>query len=156
MNYVGYMLGNFLLSAWLWQVTFDWFHPIITGIVMFLMLRLVFRAKRSTALLVSMSAQLFALCLFGLIVQGFVVNTLQWTYQPLEPDQASRLLDELYASFSVMVLYIALQSLYFALGKLRYHYRLMPYLVLVVISNGIGFSFSYVFIRMAMLWHYVG
>ena len=155
MDYVVRMIGDFLLSAWLWQITFDWFHPMVTGIVMFLMLSMIMRVKRAPALVISIGAQLFAIGVFGIGVVYGIVYALDWMYEPTQALDALAIRDELFASFSVAFIYAVLQSFYFVVLSLWWRCTLLPYLIIVAVSNSIGMLLSYVLTRMVIMWHYV-
>lgn len=151
--YLFNIMCDFLLAAWLWHMTFDWFHPLVTGIVMFFMMRLVMRKKRLVSLWVSSSAQFFAMMFFFLVVIGGLIHGLSWNF---EPHYVPRAPDEFYASLSVALIYIIFQTIYFALGRIWCTYKLLPYFFIVVISNSVGMIFGYVLARMAIAWSYVG
>ncbi len=80
MNVLKYV-GDFILSSWIWQFTFDWFHPVITGIIMFFMMRIIMRRSRTNAFVVSLSTQLIGLGLLSFVAIGLVVHMFGW-----EPD----------------------------------------------------------------------
>ncbi len=149
-------LGDFFLSAWLWNITFDWFHPIITGVIMFLMMRIVLRKKRVPSLIVTTGAQLFSfVCLLGL-VNGILVNALNWTYEPFDDARyALSMMNELYASLSLGLVYAIFQTIYFFVGRIFWQYNAIAYTLIAWISNGIGMLLSYFLIRMVILWQYV-
>jgi len=147
-------IGNFFLSAWIWNFTFDWFHPVITGIGMFLILRLIFRRSRIHALAISFLAQVFAFSALLLITMG-LSEYLQWHYDPLHPKVALAAMNSFYASLQLALVYILLHTIYFTVGHFIWRYNLHSFLVMVVLSNGIGFALSYMFIEMARVWYYV-
>lgn len=153
---IGYALGDFFLSAWLWNITFDWYHPIITGMIMFLMMRIVLRKKRIPALLVTIGAQLFAfVCLF-VLVSGLLVHALNWTYEPFDDARyALSMMNELYASLCLGLVYAIFQTIYFFGGRFFLQYNSIAFVLITWISNGIGMLISYLFIRMVILWQYV-
>jgi len=153
---IGKMLGDFLLSAWLWNITFDRFHPIVTGFVMFCLVRMVLRQKRMRALAISVGAQFFALCVLTVkVVCGFI-NWIDWRYEPLHAHEAIPMMSVLYPCLAVGVLYGAFQSLFFIGGRLFFRYDLSKLLIITWVSNGIGAFISYTLINMIELWYYVG
>ena len=148
-------IGDFFLSAWLWHRTFDWFHPVIAGIVMFFMLRIVLRRKRVPSLCIALGAQLFAFLALDLLVTYFLIEALNWTFEPLsDPRYAFAIVQMLYGSLSVGLIYAFFQSLYFLGGRLFLHYNAIAFCMVAWISNGIGMLISYLFIRMFVLWQY--
>ena len=147
-------VGDFFLSAWIWNLTFDWFHPVLTGIVMFLILRLIFRRARLHALVISFMAQIFSFGALTLIAMG-LTEYLQWRYDPLHSKVALAAMNTFYASLSLTLVYALLHAIYFTVGHIIWRYNLHAFLVMVLLSNGIGFALSYMFIEMAKVWYYV-
>ena len=147
-----HMLGDFLLSAWLWNVTFDWFHPFFTGIILFLMFRVIMRKKRIKSFLVSFGAQLTAFVILNLIVVYGLMGALHWQYELIY--ERYPILNELSASLSVGIVYAIFQSLYFVFGKALWEFNLFAYLIMTWISNGIGMLLSYFFIRLVIMCQY--
>lgn len=147
-------IGDFFLSAWIWNLTFDWFHPVITGIIMFLVLRLIFRRKRLRALSISFLAQVFSFGLLTLIAMG-LTEYMKWRYDPLDAKVALVALNTFNASLSLALVYTLFQAIYFTVGHFIWRYNLQAFLVMVLLSNGIGFTLSYMFIEMAKVWYYV-
>lgn len=147
-------VGDFFLSAWIWNLTFDWFHPVITGIFMFLIFRVIFRRTRLHALVSSFIAQIFSFGLLTLIAMG-LSEYLQWQYEPLAPRVALATMNTFYASLYVALVYVLFQAVYFTVGHLIWRYNLYSFMVMVLLSNGIGFALSYMFIEMARVWYYV-
>lgn len=154
MNVILKSIGNFFLSAWIWNLTFDWFHPVVTGFSMFLILRLIFRRTRLHAMVISVMAQLWAFGGLMFIIMG-LSEYLQWHYDPLHPKVALAAMNTFYASLQLALVYTLFQVLYFILGKIIWRYNLHAFLVMVFLSNGIGLTLSYMFIQMAKAWYYV-
>jgi hypothetical protein len=154
MNGILKPIGDFFLSAWIWNLTFDWFHPVITGISMFLILRLIFRRARLHALLISFIAQVVAFGLIALVGMG-LTEYLQWHYEPVHSKIALAAMNSFYASLKLALVYTLFQSIYFSVGHIIWRYNLHAFLVMVFLSNGIGFTLSYMFIEMAKVWYYV-
>ncbi len=148
-------LGDFFLSAWIWNITFDWFHPIITGITMFLLLRFTMRRKRIKSIAISIGAQVFAFALLSVIVVGGLVCCWEWSYAPTDAHEAIKLLSIAYASISLGLIYTLFHMIFFSIGFLLWRYNLIAFVVLSLISNGVGIMLSYMMIRMVELWYYV-
>ncbi len=147
-------IGDFFLSAWIWNLTFDWFHPAVTGFFMFLILWILLRRSAARSLSMSLLAQLFAGAVLSLIVVG-LTEYLNWSYDPLDAKVAIATMNVFTASLSVALIYALLHAIYFTIGYIIWRYNLHSFLVMVVLSNGLGFLFSYMFIRMVRVWYYV-
>ena len=154
MNGIVKAIGDFFLSAWIWNLTFDWFHPAVTGTIMFLILRLIFRRIRLHALMISFIAQLFAFGAIALVGMG-LTEYLQWYYEPVHSKIALAAMNSFYASLKLALIYTLFQAIYFTVGHIIWRYNLHAFLVMVFLSNGIGFALSYMFIEMAKVWYYV-
>lgn len=149
-------LGDFFLSAWLWHITFDWFHPLVTGIIMFLMMRILLRRKRIPSLLITTGAQCFSFICLYILVDCFLVKAFHWTYEPFDDVRyALSMMNELYASLCLGLVYAIFQSIYFFIGRFFWRYNSIAFAMIAWISNGVGMLLSYLFIRMVIVWHYV-
>ncbi len=152
--YVANWVGNLILSAWIWHMMFDWMHPVVTGIVMFFICRIFLRRSRQRSFLISASAQLWAfVCLTGIIYSD-ILDELDLHYDMLPDYQAISMLNELYPSLALALLYALFQTLYFALGRIIFQYRLSSFVITAWASNGIGFASSVMMIRMVQYWYY--
>lgn len=146
------IIGDCVLSAWIWSFTFDWFHPIVAGCTMFVILRVIVRRARVNALMISSGAQIVAL----LVLTAFVVymsEGLQWRYEPID-ECVGILMGEFVASLVVGFLYTCIQTIYFLIGRLFFTYNLLVLLIVTVLSNLIGVFGSYVLLRMSEIWYY--
>lgn len=147
-------IGNFFLSAWIWNITSDWFHPIITGIVMFLILRLIFWRARLYALTISFMAQVFAFGLLSLIAI-VLADYLHWQYDPVDAKVAVAVMNSFYASLFLASSYTLFHLVYFTVGHFIWRYNLSAFFAMIFLSNGMGFVLSYMFVEMAKAWYYV-
>ncbi len=147
-------IGDFFLSAWIWNLTFDWFHPVITGCVMFLIVRIIFRRGTLHSLFISFLAQAVTITILSIIAMG-LSDYLQWRYDPVDAKVAIAMLNVFYASLSLAIIYTIVQLIYFAVGHFIWRYNLYAFLVMTVLSNTIGFVMSYMFIQMVRVWYYV-
>ena len=148
-------IGNFILSAWIWNMTFDWFHPMMTGFVMFLCIWLIFRRSIFHALWMSICAQLVVIGVLSGAVM-LLSHMLNWQYEPLVAKVAITQFNTLSASISLACVYTVVQLFYFAFGALFWRYNIRAFLVMTVLSNALGFALSYMFIQMVRAWYYVG
>jgi hypothetical protein len=148
------MIGDFILASWLWQFTADWFHPVVTGIVMFLLMRMVLRRPRIRSLIISFLAQLFALAMLSIIAVGLLVHIFQWEFDPESLQQAQTAL--FYPSLGLALLYALFQTLFFLLGSFFWSANVRSYVVISWISNGLGAMISYLCIRMVEMMNYTG
>lgn len=155
MNYVIKSIGDWLLSAWIWNITFDWFHPFFTGIIMFCLLRFVMYQQRLKSLLITATAQFFAFGLLWVKVAFVQATIFGWQYEPLQVADAVNMMQVLLPSISLGIIYAVFQSLFFILGRFFWRYNLFAYLVMTWLSNSIGSFLSYMFIRMIEVWYYV-
>ncbi len=149
-------VGDFILSSWIWQFTADWFHPVITGIVMFLMLRLIMRRSRLRSLWISLTAQLVALGLLTIIAIGILVHLFGWEFAPIDPHEGIKQISAFAPSIYLGVLYAIFQSCMFIFGAFFWEINLIGYLLISWMSNGIGAILSYMFISMAEVMKYTG
>ncbi len=149
-------MGDFLLTNWIWNITFDIYHPIVTAIIMFCLLRFMLHRRRLESLAISIIMQVFAFGLLTIeVVFGFI-RVLQWQYDPLPADQAMEMMGVLMPSLWVGLIYALFQSLFFIMSRALWRFNLKKYLLMTWISNGCGALISYMLINMVELYYYIG
>ncbi len=149
-------IGDFLLSTWLWHITFDWFHPIVTGIVMFCLLRFVMRRPRVPSFVMSSGLQLSTFGVFSGNIIFILIRWLGWHYQGLNAEEAMYMLNPLVPSLWVGLVYALIQSLFLLIGRCLRRFNLQSFLVLTWVSNSIGAMISYMLINMVEIYYYIG
>ncbi len=149
-------LGDWILSLWIWQFTADWFHPVITAIVMFFMLRVVMRRSRSRSFLIAIGSQLVALALLSLIAIGVLVHIFGWEFEPMDPYEAVKQITLFAPSLGLGIAYAVLQSAVFIIGAFFWEINVIGYITISWLSNGIGAMLSYMLISMVEIMKYQG
>ncbi len=156
MNAITKWIGDFLLTSWIWNITFDVYHPFVTGIVMFCLLRFMLHRRRLESLAISLIVQLFAFGLLTAEVVFGVIRMLGWQYEPLPTEEAMNMMHVLVPSLWVGILYAIFQSLFFMIGRCIWRFNLKRFLVMTWISNGCGAIISYMLINMVEVYYYIG
>lgn len=156
MNRIVRIIGDTILSSWIWQFTADWFHPVVTGIVMFFLLRITMRRSRSRSLLISFVAQIVAAGMLTIIAIGVLVHIFGWEFAQMDPYEGVKQITIFTPSILLGLLYAIFQSLLFVLVSFFWQINLVGYIVVSWISNGIGAILSYLFISMVEIMKYTG
>lgn len=148
------IVGDYFLSAWIWSFTFDWFHPIITGVTMFLIFRVITHRTRLKALAISMGAQVIVLVILTALI-GWMTEGLQWRYEPFDIYTRKIFMPEFTASLAVGLVYTFIQTMSFLIGRFFFRYSIVTFLVATILSNIIGVGGSYLLIRITEAWNYI-
>ncbi|HLE76315.1 MAG TPA: hypothetical protein VI521_00930 [Candidatus Babeliales bacterium] len=156
MNHVVKIIGDTILSSWIWQFTADWFHPVVAGIVMFFLLRITMRRSRSRAFLISLAAQLFSAGMLSIIAIGILVHIVGWEFDPMDPYEGVKCITVFTPSMLLGLLYALFQSILLIVGSFFCSFNLLGYLAISWISNGIGAILSYLLISMVEIMKYTG
>lgn len=149
-------LGDFLLSSWIWQFTADWFHPIITGIVMFFMLRIILRYPRIQSMMMAISAQIVALGMLCLIALGVLVHMFGWEFEELSPQEGITRMAVFMPTIGLAILYAIFSSFFFWICSFFWRKNVGGLIVVSWLSNGIGAMVSYMCIRIVEFMQYLG
>ena len=149
-------IGDSLLSSWIWQFTADWFHPILAGICMFFLMRVVMRTSRMRALLISAASQIVALGLLSIFAIGILVHLLGWEFALLDPYEGVQQIAFFWPCVVLGMWYALFQSACFLLASLVWRVQLLGLLIVCWLSNGIGAMLSYLFVRIAEIMKYTG
>lgn len=155
MNFVK-SVGDFFLSIWIWQITFDIIHPFLAAIIMFCLLRFTMKRKRLRSFAIAAGAQCVAILLLSAIAVGVLINTVGWEYEPMKAKEAVNMMGLFKPSLLLGVVYTVIQWIWFSFGRLLWPYNLVSYFVLVAVSNGIGSLGSFLLIRMLEMSYYIG
>lgn len=150
------VIGDFLLSLWIWHITYDLFHPVVTAITMAFMLHFLMNRGWGRSFGIALFAQLEAIIALTLVVPIFLVTILDWQYEPLDVPSALSMLVIFMPSLSLGLFYAIAQAFFFIIGRLFFRYSLPSYLLLIVVSNGIGVLLSFLLIRAIQFAYYVG
>lgn len=150
------IIGDFLLSSWIWNITFDWYHPIVTGIVMFCLLHFVMHRRYMQSLAISLMTQFFSFGLLAAKVIFVFIRMLGWQYEPLAVGQAVEMMNTFMPSLYVGILYALFQSIFFIIGRCIWRFNLRSFVVMTWVSNGFGVIISYMLINMTELYYYIG
>lgn len=104
-----YAFGQFIISEWIWSVTFGQHHAAI-AIVLMIIAFLYMRISFVRAILLALSAQLFAWLMLGGSALVVVHQLFGVTYDAVEPSTG---LHPLAASFLLGVIYVLFVMLFF-------------------------------------------
>lgn len=126
--------GNFMLSEWIWSITWGIGHIPINIILMYLLGKFVIRVNSSYLFLLTVLSQIFAIVAFSAIVVGVIVCIIGMNHLPSESA-----LDEKYnvffASMAIGIIYALLQSLFFYLLSKRFTINVTAMTIIAFLSN---------------------
>lgn len=124
-------IADFILSEWLWNITWDWYHIPLSFLFMTLLLRIMMRINIIPAVLISFCVQLYTFGVhIGLI--GFLIYVLD---VPFDPAALAGLQTSLSACFNVALVNVLLQGLFFLILNMFYKLNFGLAITVVVLSN---------------------
>lgn len=124
--------GNLLLSQWLWNVTWGWYHIPINILFMCFFLKLFVRVSIIPAVFISIFANLYAVALYS----AFTVGVLMYACNlNLDPNIPFPVADPFHASFYLGAIYIVLQFTFFLLLNVFYKLSMFKALLVIIASN---------------------
>jgi hypothetical protein len=130
-------IEEFLLSAWLWNITFGGYHVPLNFFFMFLLLKIIVRIPITSAVLLSFFSNVAAFVFFSVGVVGGLVYALGMPYMPVEPWSATPFVF-LTASIKLALIYIVLQAIFFYVISKRNIIDLPWVLLVTVVSNALS------------------
>lgn len=149
-------LGDLILSSWIWQFTYDWYHIVNTGIIMFFLLRIIMKRTRKRAFIVSLMAQLVSMAMLSFIALVVLVRMFDWQFAPMNPTEGVKQIAFFYPSMMLGLIYAILQTIFFAIASFFWNINLLGFVIITWISNLFGAMISYMFIHMSEIMKYVG
>lgn len=137
------IISDFLLSTWLFSVTYDWFHVMINTFMLAILLQAILRMGVSRAIMLSFSAHFFAFITYAVIAISLFLNYVMTHQMPSEISETSKSDDILLACLCLAAIYAVFQSIFLLLMHIRSEFRLRRIMEIVWLSNGISALLSY-------------
>lgn len=143
MNLFAIKIYEFILSAWLFSVSYDWFHLIVNTFVLCIALGLIARVSSGRAIMVSFSAHFFAFIVFMFLALGLFAYHIAIEFIPSDLTEVSAAHDILMACMHVAIVYALLQTLFILMLHIGTDLSYRRLLMAVVVANGITAIVSY-------------
>lgn len=137
------IISDFLLSTWLFSITYDWFHVMINTFMLSILFHAFLRMGASRAIMLSFSAHFFAFITYAVIAISLFFNYVTTNYAPSEVSETSKSDDVLLACLYLACVYAILQSIFLLLMHIRSEFPLRRIIEIVWLSNGISALLSY-------------
>jgi len=135
-------VADFILSAWIFSITYDWFHILINTFMLCILFRLILRMSLSRAILLSFSAHFFAFMLYLLLGIGLIA----YRFTSEDMTEAIATNDPLFASLYLGIVYAVLQSLFLIPLHVTSEDSTWKLLAVTWVSNILSALLSYWFI----------
>lgn len=145
MNALAYIY-DFLVSTWLFSITYDWFHLCINPIVLGFFLKKPLSKRRRSCLSISVMAHFCVWLFFTFSMIGLITCNIayQWIATDITESLATNNL--LLACFYVGLVYTILLSIFFYLRYIRSKVFLPDLFWAIAFANGITVFLSYLII----------
>jgi len=136
-------IGDFLLSEWLWSMTFAWSYFVILFFILWFLLYCIKKTSLFYACLLSFLAITCSFIIFLIIVIGIFFHLLQWWYVPQEYNVT---ITPFFANFYLATLYACLQSIFFYSTHRLFRLTTDKLFLIIYLSNGLAAYISYLYI----------
>jgi hypothetical protein len=143
MNSFHIFLYEFLLSSWLFSMTYDWFHLILNTFVLCIFLSLIARVSLARSILLSFSAHFFAFMIFTVCAVGLFIYHIAIENMPSELTEVAATKDLLISSLRVGGIYAFLQGLFVGTLHIGSELSVRKLLLAVILSNLTSSLLSY-------------
>lgn len=145
-------VSDFLLSVWLWSITFDLGHIIAGSVILYFLLHVALGWNMWRAIVLSATSYAISFTVFMLLALGMFHFFVGGSYAPLTTTKDIVPIDAFLACFLVAATYSVLQSIFFAVVSRHCAYTYMSHVFAIVMANGIAALLNYAGIRFA-LWY---
>jgi hypothetical protein len=136
-------ISDFILSTWLFSITYDWFHIMINTVMLSILFQAFLRMGVSRAIMLSFSAHFFAFITYAVVAISVFLNHAMTSYMPSEVSETSKSDDVLLACIYLACVYAVLQSIFLLLMHIRSEFPLRRIIEIVWLSNGMSALLSY-------------
>jgi len=126
--------ADFMLSEWLWNVTWGWYHIPVNTFMMLFLLKFFGRMRIMPAVLLSVFSQLFSFFMFSAIVIAGPMYLLGLTFVPYDC-YAQQALHPIFSCLFLGGIYFLFQILFFVLVNLSYKINLRLVILISLVSN---------------------
>lgn len=110
-------INDFLLSEWLWSITWDWYHVPISIVIMFVLFNIALRINIVPAVFIALSANIYSFLVYTLLSFGVLHYFLA---VPVAEPASFTHIEPLQACIYLGLIYTAIQISFFMLLK-RWH-----------------------------------
>lgn len=128
--------ANFLLSEWLWNVTWGWYHIPVNIFVMLFLLKFFGRMRIMPAVLFAFFAQVFSFLLFSVIVVVGPIYLFGLEYTPVDCYTCTEI-HPLLISLFLGAIYFFFHALFFFLVSFFYKLNLRLVILISLVANGL-------------------
>lgn len=126
-------IGDFLLSEWLWSITWDWYHVPVTIVISCILFKLALRLNIIPAVLIAVMANIYSFIVFSLFSFIFLYYFFGVSFTP---EQTSAMVAApLHACIYLGLIYAIIQMSAFALVKIWYKINYWEMVSLAFLSN---------------------
>jgi len=126
--------ADFLLSEWLWNVTWGWYHIPVNTFMMLFLLKFFGRMRIMPSVLLSVFSQLFSFLLLSLIVVVGPMYLLGLTFTPYDC-YVQQAMHPIFSSLFLGAIYFLFQIIFFVLVNLSYKLNLRLVILISLVSN---------------------
>ncbi len=142
-------INEFLLSEWLWNITWGMYHIPINFIMMFFLLKFFGQMKIISSILLSFFGQLFSLSLYTGFVVGVLIYGLgidfqqnhQFLYEPMHV---------LLICFSLAAIHSCIQIIFYTIISNIYNLNNRLLLLITITSNVLSTLLVYLFLDLTL------
>jgi len=135
------MIGNFILSEWIWSVTWGIYHIPCNIIIMIILLKFFLRLNMVAAVFLSIGAQLFSVAALTIVTIG----TMLVLGKGGGPETYANTPTPIHAFVCLGLIYAILQSIFFVFIAQRQAMHLSWLVAITFISNNLTVLFIYLF-----------
>jgi len=136
--------ADFLLSQWLWNVTWGWYHIPVTMFIMMFLLKFFGRVRIMPSVLISVFSQVFSFALFSLFVVAVPVYLLGLKFVPYDC-YTQEIMHPAIICLSLGVIYFLFHILFFLLLDLFYDVPLRFFILISFVANIVSALLVYKF-----------
>ncbi|MDR3550563.1 MAG: hypothetical protein P4L31_04060 [Candidatus Babeliales bacterium] len=130
-------MGNFLLSEWLWSITFDWYHIPISLLLCGISFRWVLRIPLKSSFLLALLSGLYALCIFAFFIVVVLLYLFNFSYS------ATWVPDPFHACFYLGLIFAVLQTTFYFIVHRWYRLNMPGVIFLTFLSNSTASIITY-------------
>lgn len=129
--------ADFLLSEWLWNVTWGWYHVPVNVFMMIFLLKFFGQMRIMPAVLNAFFAQVFSFLVFTIIVIAWPIYFLDLKFVPFDC-YAHTMIHPLLVCLSLGAIYFVFHTIFFILISLIFKINLRLVVLISLVGNGLS------------------
>ena len=136
-------VSNFLISEWLWSVTWNWYHLPFCIVFMYIGFKWFLGYNSTLSALISLGSNAYAGVMLTALVVGVFAYVFNIRYEPKNMYAINAVAQPFQACLYLGIIYTMLQIIFLSIVRIFYSFKLFRSLLIMFVSNIVASFVAY-------------